>query len=427
MAVARFGALDLIVIGHAAGVVWLAGWCLAEEPKPALPPDVLACRRQLLLIHDAVESYRRSHDRWPERLSDLAGVSLSPEVLICPECVRRRVFRLRDENLLNIVGSDWQTAYKWELNTLEECPGMLDKKWYDWKQRQRETPVGDAVPIVRCDQHKVNGESVHLNLTFGGDVFISGTYWEEAFRDVLALPYLETPRQVFLNVQPIPKRVPSRPPAATTGQIDLGPLATALPGDPWQDGKSSDSMAGLVAAVGPNGLWAHGGVEFDLRALIQLDGRRLGLQEKAVGRREWYYPTKPVVIPVGRAARKIHMLGGVVFPAPEGAEVGGLRVMHAGGTVQVIPWRYGIDLRDGWSDQQSGEEAGKLAWTAPAFTPKEPGVPKRIGPLKVYHWSVDLERPGEAIESCEFFSSATNPDVSKQYPSGPFLLAVSLE
>ena len=27
------------------------------------------------------------------------------------------------------------------------------------------------------------------------------------------------------------------------------------------------------------------------------------------------------------------------------------------------------------------------------------------------------------IESFEFFSSATNPDCRKQYPSGPFLLA----
>jgi hypothetical protein len=410
------------------GAVLCAGSGLAEDQTQAEDQGSIdACRRQLLLIYDAAQSYRRAYGKWPARLSDLAGRFLAPEVLICPECKRQRVFRARDQELLSILDSDSQTVYKWELNTLLGCPGIEGRKWLEWKLQQRKTPVGDAVPIVRCDQHGPGGEKVHLNLTFGGDVFISRASWEEEFRDVLATPYLMTPKQVFADVRPIPERVPPRPPGAGPNQIDLGPLATALPGDPWQDGTSEDSLAGLIGSVGANGLWAHGGVEFDVRALIQLDGRKKKAGEDESGRADWFYPTKPVTVPIGQAARRLHVLGGVIFRSPDGAEVAGLSVKFAGGNVQVIPWRYGYQVRDGWHDQSTGAEADKLTWTASTFKSDVPGVPQRSGPLKVFHWSVDLETPGEIIEAIGFYSSATQPDTGRQFLSGPFLLAVTLE
>ena len=93
----------------------------------------LECRRHLLLIHDAILSHRRVNGDWPERLSDLVGRFIAPEVLICPECLRQGVFRPRDDNLRSIVDSDSLTVYKWELSTLQKCPGMEEKNWREWK------------------------------------------------------------------------------------------------------------------------------------------------------------------------------------------------------------------------------------------------------------------------------------------------------
>src|SRR5258708_4282766 len=124
---------------------------------------------------------------------------------------------------------------------------MESKTWRDLKLRQRETPVGDAVPIVRCDQHTIRGVPTHLNLTFGGDIFSSGAQWEEEFRDTLGSLYLLAPKLIFGDVRRIPDRVEARPSKATHAQLDLGPVATALPSDPWQDGASDDTFGELLA------------------------------------------------------------------------------------------------------------------------------------------------------------------------------------
>jgi hypothetical protein len=316
-------------------------------------------------------------------------------------------------------------VYKYELNPLRRAPGLGEQTWLQWKEGQRRTAVGDAVPMVRCDQHTISDRNVHLNLSFGGDVYVSGVYWEESFRDHLPVPYLTNADQIARSTRPIPERVPPRPRGAMAGHVDLGPVANALPGDPWQDGTSNDTLAGLVDTVGPDGLWHHQGIAFDVRALVQLDGRRS--REGETGRSELYYPTTPRVIQVGVAGRRLHILGGVVFPSPVGAEVGGLLVRYQGGGEQRFPWRYGIEVRDGWYDESVGEEVKHRAWTAESFDPEVMGVPRRRGPLAVYHWQVELNQADQVIETMELFSSASQESEADWFPSGPFLLAVTVE
>jgi hypothetical protein len=413
-------------------VVWL-GWALmmsgpagaADEATARL--DVDACRRNLQLIHDGLMLYRRDTGRWPARLSDLAESTVAPGVLICPTCKRTGRFRVRDQNLINPAEIDSQTVYKWEFSPVQKAPNVEGKSGLEWKEAQCRAVGAGVVPMVRCDQHTVDGRNVYLNLTQSGTVYVSGTFWEEEVRDVLALPYLMTPRQILRDQRRMVERVPLRPAGAGTGPIDLGGVATALPGDPWQDGTSEDSLAGLLAEAGPDGLWKRGGVGFDVRALIQLDGRRLQDGEQAAGRETAFYPTEPVTIPVGRGGVTLHLLGGVVFPAAEGADVGEVVVQYAGGARQHIPWRYGVEVRDGWHDPEQGSEAVHLAWTAGGFDAEPREVPKRSGPMKVYHWSVKLDRPGVPIETLVFASSAAHPDEEKRQLSGPFLLAATLE
>ena len=92
--------------------------------------------------------------------------------------------------------------------------------------------MGDAVPIVRCDQHEVKAQKVHLNLTFDGDVFVSGVIWEEAFRDVLATALPDDARPGLLEREADSGTGASPSAGATPAQLDLGPVATALPGRP---------------------------------------------------------------------------------------------------------------------------------------------------------------------------------------------------
>jgi hypothetical protein len=415
---------------------WLAGvvtWGLAsighgEETEAAKWID--GCRRNLQLIHDALVTHQREHEgKWPARLSDLAGRYVPPEVLVCPRCYALGVYSLENTSLINTMEDDPQTVYKYELHPRRPAPGLGEHTWLQWKEGQRRTAVGDAVPMVRCDQHMIDDRNVHLNLSFGGDVYVSGVYWEESFRDQLPLPYLTNADQIGRSTLPIPERVPPRPAGATGAHVDLGPAATALPRDPWQDGTSNDTLAGLLEAVSPDGLWHHEGVSFDVRALVQLDGRRGNEREvkEETGRSELYYPTSPRVIQVGAGGRRLHIMGGVVFPAPEGSEVGGLLVRYTGGGEQRIPWRYGIEVRDGWYDKSVGEEEKHRAWTAESFDSDVNGVPTRRGPLAVYHWVVELNQPGQVIESLQFFSSATQESEADQFTSGPFLLAVTVE
>jgi hypothetical protein len=96
--------------------------------------------------------------------------------------------------------------------------------------------------------------------------------------------------------------------------------------------------------------------------------------------------------------------------------------------VQEIPWRYGIDVRDGWYDGRDQPEGEKSpAWRGGDPTPDVGGVPRRSNPLRVYHLVVDLDHPGRMIEALGFSSSATAPQPEAQHLSGPFLLAATLE
>jgi hypothetical protein len=299
---------------------------------------------------------------------------------------------------------------------------MGTKSWRDLKLRQRQSPVGEAVPIVRCDQHVIDGRPIHINLTFAGDIYLSGDEWEENFRDILSPVYLLAPKLIFKDVRRISERLEPMP--ASNGKlIDLGEVATAVPTDPWQDGASNDTLSDLLQIRRNDRLFRFKNIAFDIRALVQLDGRRSRSTE--TGRETLCYPSL-VRIRINGSGRYLHLLCGVIFPSPDGSEVGGFRLRYADDDVQVVPLIYGKHVRDGWYDSQEGEEASGLVWqgTPSDFTPYK--LPPRFGGLKVYYVRLELSKPREHIRSIEFYSSANNPE-NLQFASGPFLLAATLE
>src|SRR5215831_16009776 len=129
------------------------------------------CTKNLKLIYDAIEAYRKEHKDLPNWLSDLVPDYLADaNLLVCPVC--RRTGQIEKPPLAD--------PYIASSYLFEFCPARLGNSApanptatrRDWKERQMAI-VGSIVPIVRCRHHKSA-----LNLAFDGRIYESPPSWE---------------------------------------------------------------------------------------------------------------------------------------------------------------------------------------------------------------------------------------------------------
>jgi hypothetical protein len=366
--------------------------------------DQADCRRQLNLIHGAIQEYYERHKQLPRWLSDLTPDFLSdPDGLVCPFVRKTGNLEAWRKGFVNFgVHNDpngGSYAYEFCLELFRYIPGWTMRHF---KQRQMEV-IGFGVPIVRCFAHRPV-----LNLGFDGSVYPNLTgrvEWEDNFattpkhtialHDVLTLSKSSQNEAALQVIEP-------RGPEADARMLDLSGHYNAS----FLHLSHVDSQGKLLLAY-PDESEIIAGIGFDLRGLVHLTGRNFPIA----------FPQAIQNIEVDRRCAAIHFLHGTMSKAPEGAVIGHYIVHYEKeGESTQIPIIYGKDVRTRWFDpeQPAALENPPVAW----FTPPD-RVTSTGKAVRLYKQTWTNPQPGSTVRRIDFQSQMT--------ASAPFLVAITAE
>jgi hypothetical protein len=226
--------------------------------------DADLCRTNLQKIFLAIKAYENDRKDLPNWLSDLVPDYISDvSVLTCPIC--RRTGRIEGPPLAD---PKIAASYLFEFCPVplgNMAPKAPNKTRRDWKRQQTQV-LGPEVPLVRCRHHRPV-----LNLAQDGKVYESGTSWELNFTNRVSRGALSASRVTDDEPSPSPvikEIIKVKPPARDIDirkqLIDLTGFYNALLPDSWHGSTGND-----LGALSP-GLHIFGGVEFDVRGIVQL-------------------------------------------------------------------------------------------------------------------------------------------------------------
>jgi hypothetical protein len=253
------------------------------------------------------------------------------------------------------------------------------------------------------------------------DRYVSQPAGLETLMEQLSHPYdgspeltdhvlLVNPRWNFLP-QPTPRResvpqkpIPARAQEAGEHLIDLTRYYHGSLTETWHvGGLANNTLANL-----PSGIQTFGGVEFDVRGVVQLSGGG-PLQNLSVR-----FPKVVEGIAVRQTAHRVHFLHAAGWSSPLGTVIGHYVVRYADGQTREIPIVYGEDVRDWWThSNEVGRGSAQPVWSGPNTT-------SSTGPLVALYltsWSNPL--PNLPIESIDYRSIMEN--------AAPFLVAITLD
>jgi hypothetical protein len=360
--------------------------------------DQVACERQMNFLYGAIQEYQNRYHKLPRWLSDLVPEFIDdPEKLICPFVRATGNVKKWREGLRTVpVFGDPKSTYGYEL-CLEPYHGSTNTI-RDYKYRQMEV-MGFSVPIVRCLAHKPA-----LNLGYDGTFYQSHGEWEDIFithkEDTKFFHQIEwmviRPRETIMQWLIHPRQSPLDP-----RQLDLSTRYNALLTHLSQVG-----AGGNLLVTYPEGLQTFGGVDFDIRGLIQLTAKDFPLS----------FPVKVEAIKVEQKCARIHFLHGTASGAAAAQRVATF-VMHlADGSRSELPILYGKDVKARWFDarQKSELENPKPAWVSPA---DKTGTTGRS--LRLYQTAWQNPHPEIGVDRIDLISELT--------AAASFVVAISLD
>jgi hypothetical protein len=380
-------------------------WMLAIPSVPAQPAGIggvaaeekQACIKNLKTIYAAIQAYEADNKDLPNWLSDLVPDYLpDPGVLICPVC--RRTGKAEESELAD---PKIPCTYLFEFCPINVDYGNANGPKHtrrEWKRRQMGL-VGSVVPVVRCRHH---GEV--LNLAFDGTIYESPAFWEYLFTNRVSAEDL-TPARMFADGagtrSAVHRHFPSRDANAGPAQLDLTKFYNTTLTEAWL-GKTNVNLSTL-----PRGNQVFGGVDFDVRGILQVRSRALNDKR---------FPTQVSGIPVHLKCRSLHFLHAVDSgtPADAGTQVGAYFVHFRGNQARLeIPVVYDRDVRNwhGSPDEPPAPPELKVVWKG------ENGDADAAARLFETTWT-NLA-PDMEIESIDFVSSMAGP--------APFLIAISAD
>ena len=197
--------------------------------------------------------------------------------------------------------------------------------------------------------------------------------------------------------------LPSRSEEATAQQIDLGPFYNASLDDTWHKGGIDNNDLSQV----PHGYSTVGGVDYDLRGLIQLTGK--GAQEALSVK----FPSSVTGIKINQEAAQLHFLHACGWKDAEGTPIATYMIRYADGESVEIPLEYGIHVRDWWAPTSQAEvPSGEIAWIG-----SNGASSAQNQAIQLYHLAWKNPRPEVAIASLDFMSEIAE--------AAPFLLAIT--
>jgi hypothetical protein len=366
--------------------------------------DADLCRTNLQKIFLAIKAYENDRKDLPNWLSDLVPDYISDvSVLTCPIC--RRTGRIEGPPLAD---PKIAASYLFEFCPVplgNMAPKAPNKTRRDWKRQQTQV-LGPEVPLVRCRHHRPV-----LNLAQDGKVYESGTSWELNFTNRVSRGALSASRVTDDEPSPSPvikEIIKVKPPARDIDirkqLIDLTGFYNALLPDSWHGSTGND-----LGALSP-GLHIFGGVEFDVRGIVQLSSTT-----PSAGR----FPEEIKGIKVQQKCKRIHFLHSAGWGSvpDEGRQIGAYFVHFADNQTRLeIPILYGKNMRN-WHflpGEPSSPDDLTVVWTG------ENAVSKRAGrSLRLFMTTWTNLIPNAAIESITFHSSMDR--------AAPFLLAITVD
>jgi eukaryotic-like serine/threonine-protein kinase len=204
------------------------------------------------------------------------------------------------------------------------------------------------------------------------------------------------------------RAVPPRSKATPAGLLDLSAFFNAALYENWHNRQDTGNN---LAAL-PSGLQTFGGVQFDVRGIVQLSSKELKKLEPG-------YPTAVTNLAVGLVCRQLHCLIGAGWAEESGTVIARYVVHYADGQTNEIAVVYGRDLWNWqfWPEAEAREKGGPdPVWKGPqerwkSFWPKW-GV-------RLHKLSWNNPRPEVQIKSLDFVSAMTK--------SAPFVIAITGE
>ena len=197
--------------------------------------------------------------------------------------------------------------------------------------------------------------------------------------------------------------LPPRDPGARQELLDLTGFYNAGLNEAWHGNRGND----LIEL--PSGLQTFGGVEFDVRGIIQLCS-----QSPAAAK----YPAMVKDIPVHQTCQRLHFLHAAGFGsrADEGKQIGMYVVHYATNQMRLeIPIRYGHEVRN-WhllGNEPAAPEDLTVAWTGQNALTRVGGRSIRLFLTTWTNTAPEIE-----IRRLDFVSSMALP--------APFLIAITV-
>jgi hypothetical protein len=396
------------LMGIVGGAFLTAYVAFAQDSVPAQETNSISdsdlCKANLQKIYEAIKAYEKDHKDLPNWLSDLVPDYLADvNVLTCPVC--KRTGRIEGPPLADpkIAASYLFEFCPVPLGTL--APKAPTKTRRDWKRRQTQV-LGPEVPLVRCRHHRPV-----LNLDQDGKIYESGTAWELNFTNRVSRGELSASRvpgdepEAAVKVKELIKvEAPARDPNARKQLLDLSSFYNALLPESWHGSTGND-----LGALSP-GFHTFGGVEFDVRGIVQL-----ACKTPSAAR----FPEQVKDIKLQQKCKRIHFLhsAGWGTVADEGKQIGSYFVQFADNQTRLeIPIIYGKHMRN-WHflpGEPASADDLMVVWTG------ENAVSKRAGrSIRLFMTTWTNIVPDAVIESITFTSSMEK--------AAPFLVAITVD
>ncbi len=224
----------------------------------------------------------------------------------------------------------------------------------------------------------------------------------EATQDV------HTPIRVPGGKQVALKGIPLRDPATKPNLLDLSGFYNGSLTQGWLPPRQYGTLRIETADKNlpmPFGVGQFGGVDFDVRGVIQLSGQMI---KKAGGD----FPERVSGIKAGQKCKHLHFLHAAnwahKYYVESGIEIGSFVVHYANGAERRIPIVNGEDVGD-WLSSQKDLKRATVAWSGH----------NKMEPVQVYKSTWDNPQPEVEITSLDY--------ISKMTAGSPFLIAITLD
>jgi hypothetical protein len=204
-------------------------------------------------------------------------------------------------------------------------------------------------------------------------------------------------------------KIPARDPKADVRLVDLTGKYNALLTEQWHpDAQGLPAGANHLGSL-PRGIQKLGGIDFDVRGVIQLTG----IQAEAAGAS---FPAAQTGIKLGRKCKRLHFLQAAGWQAEDGKVIGRYVLHYAGGEKTSLDVVYGADTLDWWKGTAEAKppQSGTVVWTG-----SNPATEAVGSSLRLFKRTCDNPKPDLTIETLDF--------VSTQAESAPFLVALTVE